>query len=234
MDLASTGPAGVYLRFVRRHTGRDDLFATHGSAVVGAGAPAGVFVAMDTWLFGSDPADAAVLWDRVWRGPPPTALYYAAAGPAPEAPPGWDRGDDQVLVTHPSAGPAPTLVSGPALLEARGQLHPALTSHVPPPALVSRLPFRLHGLLRDDRIVALADTTVDDGDTVAISQVHTAPELRGQGLGAELVAGVLAELHALGRGAAVWLCDADHAASLALARRAGFVPLRRVPRYEPA
>jgi GNAT superfamily N-acetyltransferase len=218
--LAETGPAGVWLRFVLRHTGRADLFDVRPGALIGSGRPARVFVADAAWIFGSDPTDAQALLDAATAE---RAVYWMAPG----EPSGWNQGRDHVLVASPR--PAETaVITGEAFL--RMPRHPALEDLVPPPHILGMLPFRFHGLVRDGVIVAMCDTTVDDGEAVAIAQVHTAPELRGQGLATELIEGVLSQVHGLGRTTAVWLCDEENSASRALAARCGFELRHVVPR----
>jgi uncharacterized protein len=53
-------------------------------------------------------------------------------------------------------------------------------------------------LLRDERVVAIADFTVQ-GDRVIFPHTEVLPELRGRGLGAVLVRGALDDVRASGR-----------------------------------
>jgi predicted GNAT family acetyltransferase len=62
---------------------------------------------------------------------------------------------------------------------------------------------------------------VTDGRSTAIQQVFTAPEVRGQGLGHALLAGVCRDLVIAGK-RPVYVCAADNRASEALARSVGF------------
>jgi predicted GNAT family acetyltransferase len=57
---------------------------------------------------------------------------------------------------------------------------------------------RRYELVVDDRLVGVADFS-DDGARVVIPHTEIVPDQRGQGLGALLVAGVLADLRAQGR-----------------------------------
>jgi uncharacterized protein len=53
-------------------------------------------------------------------------------------------------------------------------------------------------LVDDDRVVAVADYTID-GDRVVFPHTEVDPELRGRGLGAVLVKGALDDVRASGR-----------------------------------
>lgn len=54
-------------------------------------------------------------------------------------------------------------------------------------------------LVLDGRIVGIADYRVIGGDVVVIPHTEIAPHLRGQGLGEQLVEGVLDDIRAQGR-----------------------------------
>ncbi len=103
-----------------------------------------------------------------------------------------------------------------------GGVHEALRDLLPPPRFAERVAFRFFGLRVGREVVALLDVSVDDGDHALVQQVHTAPELRGRGLGARLLAEVVRRMTAEGR-AAVYVAADDNVASLALARSVGFV-----------
>lgn len=235
MDLASQleafGPEGVFLRFLRALTGRDDLFQQQGRAVAGGGAPARVFVVFQHWVLGEGEADARDLLAATLTDARVRAVYYAAEGTAGPLPPGWSCTRDLML-----QGPAPAspleedsdLVSEEAFFDAQDILHPELLPLLPPPPLRSSLPFRFHGLVSGGQIVSICDTTVDDGQWAVLQQVRTPSSLRGQGLARRLVPAVLRWLGARGR-RALWVCDEQNLASVATARSAGLELYRELP-----
>ena len=218
--LADTGPLGVFLRFVYRLTRRDDLFTVRGRTLVASGMPAGVFVARPHWILGPDPDDARSLLAETLAGRNTGAVYWGAPGSPGPLPEGWTAGVDQLFVGRPAPGDVGSLLSGDAFLAALDRLDPELADRVAPPPIRARLPFVLHGLAHEGRIVALCDTTVDDGDQVAIQQVHTVERLRGRGLATALVRHVLAYAGNHGRGV-IWMCDRTNLPSASLARRVG-------------
>lgn len=218
--LANAGPLGTFLRFLHRHTGRDDLFVVRGTAVVASGLPAGVFVVRHHWLLGDDPDDATALLADTLAAPSARWVYWGAPGAPGPLPDGWTSGTDRVFVLRPAPADTSAILSGDAFFAALDRLDPELADAVPPPAIRARLPFVFHGLEVDGRIVALCDTTVDDGDRVAIQQVETVARARGRGHATTLIRGVLGAAGRAGRGV-IWVCDAENAASVALAARVG-------------
>ncbi|MEQ1565500.1 MAG: GNAT family N-acetyltransferase [Myxococcota bacterium] len=256
--LGQAGPSGVFLRFVRRLTGRDDLFAVRGRCVVGSGLRAGIYVAPAHWLFAPDADDGdALLADIVTEAfggaagattrPSGAGLSFGveAAEPMPSSreasavyrvgpgsgPPGWERTIDRVFVGDGRPSEVRT-VAGDAFLSSLDRLDPELAPRVPPPQILARLPFRFHGLEYDGQLVAMCDTTVDDGEYVAIQQVHTVERLRGRGLGAALLGSVLGWAHGFGR-RVVYVCDERNEPSAALARTVGLALHAEVPLFTP-
>ena len=225
--LDRAGPSGTFLRFLLAHTGREDLFDVRGDAVWSHGRRARVHV-VGGWLLGPPGPESEALVREILADPSVDSAYIDVGEPV-SPPEGWQLVTDRILV-HPGPLPAPDaqVVSGRAFDERveAGQLHPALADLVPPPAIWSRLPFRFHGVVEGDAIVAMCDTTVDDGTHVVVQQVHTAPEHRGRGLGARVARGAVA---ANPDRRALWVCDLENRASEATARAAGFVRLREVP-----
>ena len=231
--LEACGPEGVFLRFVLAHTGRTDLFAVEPGGLIGGGLAANVFVASSHWLFADDAATAAKLVATAIDAPRVHAVYWVA--PA-------DSAGARGLAVRPGsgAGPArPPRSTRPRSSTARtssaalDRLDPELADHIAPPHIQRQLPFRYHALVHEGRIVALCDTTVDDGTWAAIQQVHTVRALMRRGLATRLVRGVVGFLHSLGR-RPVWVCDADNAASRRTAQAAGLRIHRRVTRLSRA
>lgn len=226
--LARSGPAGVFLRFVRRHTGRDDLFTVHGRALVGSGRPARVYVAARDWLLSDDPDDARALLSTALADPLLRELYWAAPGAPGALPEGFTSGTDLLFVGDPQPFFRTHVLSDEALYAVLDRVDPELADDIPPPSIRAQLPFRLHGLMFEDRIVAVCDTTVDDGEWIAIQQVHTATRVRGRGLATALVRGVLGMAHAEGR-RLCWVCDERNTASAAVATRVGLLLHSKIP-----
>lgn len=109
----------------------------------------------------------------------------------------------------------------------RSCIDPEIARRLPPPHIWSRFGFAYHGLLVDDRVVAVLETTVDDGEHVAVQQVFTASSMRGRGCGHALLTSVVEAQRRRGR-TPIYVCAAENAASIALARSAGFEPQLRL------
>ena len=222
--LSEIGPVGVFLRFLLAQARDPSLFDTDRGAVLGGDHRSRIPV-VSPWLVG-DPAGAHDLLQIALHRPSVEILHVAA--PIEVSPPqGWASTIDRVLIAEPTQDPGEARVlSGPDVLEALDRIHPELAPLIPPPPLRERLPFRFHALMQHQQIVSLCDTTVADGQWVAIQQVRTVAALRGQGLARRLCQGARAAVYPR---SAVWVCDEANLASVATARAAGFAPLVRIP-----
>jgi ribosomal protein S18 acetylase RimI-like enzyme len=84
------------------------------------------------------------------------------------------------------------------------------------------------GIRRADRLVSMAGTHVlaPASDVAAIGNVFTHPDLRGQGLGTQVTASVIAELIRTGIGTVVLNVGMDNQPAIRVYRKLGFWPYR--------
>ncbi|MBX7082588.1 MAG: GNAT family N-acetyltransferase [Nannocystaceae bacterium] len=225
--LQAAGLWGVFGRHLLRV--RPELAVpVDGDAFVLGGPMHGRYEVGFSWAFGDDADAIARLLQRpAVRERLHVYVPEAIAADVHARVPQLARAADHLLTcTRPPPGGGAEIV---ALTPdtPRERFDPEIADRLPPPPIWQRFGFAYHGVLDRGVIASVLETTVDDGDHVAIQQVFTASAARGRGLGRALLRTVTAGLCARGR-VAVYLCAVDNLASLSLARSAGFA-LQRSP-----
>lgn len=227
--LADEPLYGMFARYLARVVPEAQV-PVCGDAFVVGGRMHGRFECAFGWMFGDDTDELAGVLERMIAGGVPLQLYLREPGFSALAAKvgGLALSEDRLFVCEH----AKVVEAGADLvvLDAdmpRSSCHPEIAERLPPPKLWQHFGFAYRGLVEDRRVVAVLETTVDDGRYVAIQQVFTAPERRGHGLGRRLVGRVCTELLAAGR-RPLWLCATDNVASAALARSVGFTERMRI------
>ncbi len=225
--LHAAGLWGVFGRHLLRV--RPELAVpVDGDAFVLGGPMHGRFEVGFSWVFGDDVAAIARLLQRPAVRDRLHAYVPAELGAAVHARvPQLERAADHLLTCAQPRPGAGVEVVALTPQTPRERFEPEIAERLPPPSIWQRFGFAYHGVLDRGVIASVLETTVDDGEHVAIQQVFTATAARGRGLGRALLRAVTAQLVARGR-VALYLCAVDNLASLSLARSAGF-ELRQSP-----
>jgi ribosomal protein S18 acetylase RimI-like enzyme len=187
-----------------------------------SGAPHGHFEASFTWVLGGR-LDAALAFVEHLAKRPHVQAYVSIAhrDAIASAFPELAVGKDHVYTLRGE----PTTIAVDARIvrmhaDTELTIAPDLQHLIPPPKFRKHASFSYWAVVEGDNVVALAESTVDDGRFTVIQQVHTSEAVRGRGLGRTLVAEVCRDIALRGR-TATYICAESNAPSNALATALG-------------